>query len=338
MTYGAYDDRAFVGDLSRVGRSDAHDGDHAGDITGGARPPSMRDVLAERRAAAIRRCADEAAALGRSMLYGMTTSLELQSVPLPTSCDLDMTALHSTASEAGKRVRRRAAGESRQHVWTHIGNDAPVRIRRNVYALDLFHTWAQLSPHVPLADLVMLGDAILSAKHGDDANRDSAADGKAALAAFVGGLTRFSGVRQCRRALKLVESHVLSPKETDARLAPVTHGIPQPVTNYVVPGAFFDSGTPMTVDLAWPEYQVAVEYDGDHHRTDRSQWHRDRDKRGLLQSRGWVVLDITADMLANEAARAEYAFRLARLLASRGAVFDFRVVAMPLERLADLMP
>ena len=32
----------------------------------------------------------------------------------------------------------------------------------------------------------------------------------------------------------------------------------QPVANYVVPDAAFASGAPITLDLAWPEFKVAV--------------------------------------------------------------------------------
>ena len=126
-----------------------------------------------------------------------------------------------------------------------------------------------------------------------------------------------------------------SPKESEERLSLVAHGIPQPVANYVVPDAAFASGAPITLDLAWPEFKVAVEYDGDHHRTSKTQWRRDQEKRGMLVGRRWLVFIATAASIANEDARAEFAFNVARALASRGAVFEFHVVAMSLEELAQ---
>ena len=49
---------------------------------------------------------------------------------------------------------------------------------------------------------------------------------------------------------------------------------------------------------------------------------------------GWSFV-ATAASIANEDARAEFAFNVARALASRGAVFEFHVVAMSLEELSQ---
>lgn len=287
---------------------------------------TLKDGLAQRRRETLQRCADEAAAMQTPLLFGMTTSLALQSVPMPGHCDLDADALHTTASTHAKRVR--SAG-STPHVWKPYTGDAGVLVQRGVFALDLFHTWAQLSSHVPLADLVMLGDAIIMAKAGDDADATYQQ-----LIDFVHAMPYFRGKTACLNALPLIRPNVRSPKETESRLAATTHGIPCPVANHTVPGVAFASGATMTLDLAWPEYQVAVEYDGDQHRTDKQQWRRDKDKREQLQSRGWIIMTITALTLADEMARAEFAFRLARHLTARGARFEFLVVAMSLEELA----
>ena len=47
-------------------------------------------------------------------------------------------------------------------------------------------------------------------------------------------------------------------------------GFRQPLTNYTVPGATFSNSAPITLDLQ-PEFSVAIRYDGDHHRTDKTQ-------------------------------------------------------------------
>lgn len=72
------------------------------------------------------------------------------------------------------------------------------------------------------------------------------------------------------------------------------------MTNYTVPGATFSNGAPITLDLAWPEFRVAIEYDGDHHRTDKNQWRRDNDKRELLRHHHWIVIIATAANMADE--------------------------------------
>ncbi|WP_395955369.1 hypothetical protein [Bifidobacterium myosotis] len=298
--------------------------------------PAMGESVAQRKRDTARRCTEVAKRLDRRLLFGMTTSLALQSVPLPADCDLDQLALHAVCSTRDKRIRARNE-EVRTHIWRYVTNENVVRINRHVFALDLFHVWAQMAVHVPLESLVVLGDAIITAT----AKQPSLANNRDILAvhrdfaACINGLVGFKGRSRCLRALDLVVPGADSPKETEERISLLSHGIPQPAVNYTVPDALFDSGFPMTLDMAWPEYKVAVEYDGDHHRTSKTQWRRDREKRDRLIGRRWTVFVATAASLADEDARAEFAFNVARELARRGAVFEFRVIAMTIEQLAE---
>lgn len=132
------------------------------------------------------------------------------------------------------------------------------------------------------------------------------------------------------RALPLIMPNVDSPMESKQRLALTAHGVPMPTTNYIVPDVQFASGAHMTLDMAWPEHRVAVEYDGDHHRTDKQQWRRDQEKRNLLRSRSWIILEATAGNLANDEARASFAFQVGRELAKRGADVPFSLMPRPL--------
>lgn len=183
----------------------------------------------------------------------------------------------------------------------------------------------------------MLGDAIITAM----SRQPALSQGRDAvtiyhdLIRFVEELPHFKGRTMCVRALSLIMPGVDSPKESEERLSLLTHGIPQPVVNYVVPDMTFRSGAPVTLDLAWPEFKVAIEYDGDHHRTNKTQWRRDQEKRSKLVARQWITFVATAANLADEAACAEFSFNVARALALRGAVFDFQVIAMSIEQLAE---
>ncbi|WP_258175634.1 endonuclease domain-containing protein [Bifidobacterium callitrichos] len=301
--------------------------------------PAMRESLAQRRADAIRRCTDAAKSVGRRLLFGMTTSLALHCVPIPDDCDLDTTVLHTVASDKTRRTR--ASGNAgnitmTSHLWQPLPQDGNTRINRHVYALDLFHTWAQLSVHLPLESLVVLGDAIITVM----ARQAALAQGRDAqeihreLTRFTDTLPKYKGKRACRTASSLIRFGSDSPPETRERLSLLRHGLPDMVLNYVVEDALFRSGVAMTLDMAWPEYRVAIEYDGDHHRTDRKQWKRDQEKRNQLQSCGWLVFIATGATLANETARAEFALKIARALASRGAKFTFHVLEVPLEAIA----
>lgn len=60
-----------------------------------------------------------------------------------------------------------------------------------------------------------------------------------------------------------------------------------------MPGA---DGLPVAyLDMGWPEWMVAVEYDGDHHRTDRRQYVKDIRRLEMLEQLGWVVVRVVAE-------------------------------------------
>lgn len=212
----------------------------------------------------------------------------------------------------------------------------PVRINDYVFALDLFHTWAQLAVHVPLETLVVLGDSIITAVAGNP----SLAKGRDASAVyrdfvnFADPLPSRRGAAACAKASRLVLPGSGSPKESSCCLMLRRYGLPCPERGYVIPRMTFRSGVPMTLDLAWPEARVAVEYDGDQHRTDKRQWRRDQEKRDRARARGWLIFVATSMTLDDDVAGAELAFNVARQLALRGVTCDFRLVAMSLERLA----
>jgi very-short-patch-repair endonuclease len=49
------------------------------------------------------------------------------------------------------------------------------------------------------------------------------------------------------------------------------------------------------LDMGWEEYMVAVEYDGDQHRTDRGQFVKDIDRLAKFADLGWVVIRVVAE-------------------------------------------
>ena len=70
-------------------------------------------------------------------------------------------------------------------------------------------------------------------------------------------------------------------------------------------------------DLAYPHWRIAIEYEGDGHRTDKAQWRRDISRQRELEQRGWIVIRLTQLDLAKpepflariRAAVAERSFR-----------------------------
>jgi len=119
---------------------------------------------------------------------------------------------------------------------------------------------------------------------------------RAELAALT---SRHAGRPGCRRAelvFDLADPAAQSPRESVLRVRLVLGGLPRPVAQCPVR---VPSGLLLHPDLAWQEWQVAVEYDG-HWHADPDQSHRDRHRLNLLTVAGWTVLHVTSRRLHND--------------------------------------
>ena len=103
---------------------------------------------------------------------------------------------------------------------------------------------------------------------------------------------RSKGLRRLESALGLVDPGAQSPRESYLRLLLFDAGLPRPQTQIPVLGV---DGIPVAyLDLGWQEYLVAVEYDGDHHRTDRRQYVKDIRRLEMLEGMGWIIVRVVA--------------------------------------------
>ena len=101
------------------------------------------------------------------------------------------------------------------------------------------------------------------------------------------------GLRQLERVLSLADAGSQSPKESWLRWILVQAGLPRPQTQ--IPILADDGFVIAYLDMGWPEVMVAVEYDGDHHRTDRYQYVKDIRRRELLERMGWIIITVVAE-------------------------------------------
>lgn len=101
------------------------------------------------------------------------------------------------------------------------------------------------------------------------------------------------GVRRVRALVQVADGRSESPPESLMRLAILQAGLPVPVPQLAIR---LDNGSVVRVDFAWPEYRVALEYDGAHH-ADQMQMQRDRRRLNELTRLGWTVLHATASDL-----------------------------------------
>lgn len=100
------------------------------------------------------------------------------------------------------------------------------------------------------------------------------------------------GITRARQAVGLFDAGAQSPKESWLRVVLIQQGLPRPQTQIPVRDEF---GSMIAyLDMGWEDVKVAVEYDGDHHRSDRTQYGWDIRRLEVLQHRGWIVVRVVA--------------------------------------------
>ncbi len=264
-------------------------------------------------------------------LYGAVShesAIAFLGVEIPESCsssdwysDRDP-VVHVTVS--GKACRRRNFRAIQSHVWGGLLPEHVRYTRDGIAILAPEPAWALMAGRLRIDALTELGESMI--RHG----RTS----KGRLRDFL-GKTAIRHRNKCDDALCLMESGSDSPKETQLRLCLYSYGLERFSVNYVVPNATFDNGSSMTLDLADPELLIGIEYDGDHHRTDRNQWRRDAWKRRQLESMGWTIVSVTQLDLSDDAHRGALAMSVAMIRARKSGCPVVLNTPLPWHDLAD---
>jgi hypothetical protein len=230
----------------------------------GARGRGEDDVLGQVRGLAT--------VLDPAAVFSHSTAAMVLKLPLIHIDD----QVHVTTPPGTSRVVR-------QGVVGHRSSISAAMVVDGLRVSDPVTTWADVSVIGGLEQSVVLGDAVVMRE----------GMGVACLADEVERRRGGRGVRTMREAMQLIRVGAQSPMESRARLLMARAGLPEPELNRDV----FDATGAWIArpDFSWPERKVAVEYDGDHHRTDRAQWQRDIHRRRALEDAGWRVVVITAD-------------------------------------------
>ncbi len=119
------------------------------------------------------------------------------------------------------------------------------------------------------------------------------------------------GLRRVDRLLDLVDAGAESPQESRVRMMLIRAGYPRPATQLPVAGA--DGFPRYYLDMGWEDLQVAVEYDGEHHRADDRTYRKDIARLEYLLSVGWIVVRVVKGDRQAEILR-----RVDRAVRSRG--------------------
>ena len=193
---------------------------------------------------------------------------------------------------APSRASRRMEFRSRQ-----LRPDrARVVRRRGLPVTDAATTWAMLAPELDLPDLVALGDAVIRRSRIPGTSRPR----RSPLAELeqlreVAAIGRRPGAALLRAAVPLLVTGSASPPETHLRLRLREWGAPEPELDHDV----FDRRGRLIgcSEIAYPRYRLALEYEGDHHRTETAQWNRDIEKYRQYEQNGWEVIRVTGTLL-----------------------------------------
>lgn len=111
------------------------------------------------------------------------------------------------------------------------------------------------------------------------------------------GSPRCLGLPVAREALLHIRPGTDSVPETQLRRLIQNAGFPEPVVDQPAYGA--DGQYLARPDLSHPELKIAIEYLGDVHRTDQRTWRSDIDRHQRLRDAGWIVLEASADSVAD---------------------------------------
>lgn len=261
-------------------------------------PFDPTDLLARLRALHAR--------MGPHEFFSHTSAAMLHGIPLPrrlqhAGADVDVAVFAPRRAPQLRGVRSHEIAFTGQVV---VG----VHGLRSLGPAD---AWAQLGSTLDPTELVIAADWLLT---GDEPYSGSAPPCSLnVLDAAISRRGRMRGVARLRAARDRARYGALSPQESRLRLILAEAGLPEPALNHRI---FSDGGALVAmVDLAYPEQRVAIEYLGDHHRTNRNVFRDDILRRERLDDHGWSALYTTAADIENPGF---LILRLRRLLASTG--------------------
>lgn len=263
----------------------------------------LLQTLNDRQFACAEQCDQLLAHTKRHLVWALSTSLALQSIELPIglknpgSANSQITVVKDANSRCGL---------SGIHEVTWRKPLDTVCIDGDFTCTSPICTWAMASTRLSLGELVVLGDAMM--RRDKILKRASLSD----FSSYLSSMTRWSREQNCRlfrgyenccRALRLMRQDTDSTQETRTRLTLMRYHLPCPEINY----PFSIRGRNLFFDMAYPQYHVCVEYDGEFH---SEQWHDDVQRREIIQDSGWKYVQVTLEDLRTEQAQQRLALRV----------------------------
>lgn len=231
---------------------------------------------------------------------------------LPVPIDPRRLQCLELAVEAPNTAPRRAGVKGTQIAPRLLGTAT----RQGLATIDASTIWAVLGPRLDLPSRVALGDAIIQTPRigGNLGPRPRPAHATIEELIEVSAHRGRAGKAALDEALPLLRTGSASAPESHLRLAVVAAGLPEPTLDADV---YDENGVYLgTTECVYPEFKIALEYEGDHHRTVSKQWNRDIDKQADYEEAGWVVIRITAEKFYRH--RVKLMEKIRRTLLDRG--------------------
>lgn len=242
-----------------------------------------RDVLHTSRDTYLPRLAGELDGV-RAVLLGAPADAVLSHLTAARLWEFEV-PLVPDDSKVHLTVRPEARLRHRRDRRIHY-SDVPTQERRRrhgVLVTSPSRTWMDLAAVVPPAALLAVSDQMLSRAFPQDE-----------FAVILQRAVGRRGVVTARRVAACADGRSGSPMESVLRWLILEAGLPQPHLQHVVRAGGRFVGQ---VDLAWPDRQVLVEFDGNVHR-DRKVFVDDLRRQNGLMLAGWTILRFTsADVL-----------------------------------------
>jgi very-short-patch-repair endonuclease len=233
-------------------------------------------------AVTLNACARFAPLLTADRFFSHETAARLWNCPLPTRPAAQTVTVSALAPHNAPRGR---------NVIGHRSGDPSVNLmeRYGLPVSDPESTWLALASLLPVDELVACADHMVLDPYvldpHDPRPYTTLHQLSVRLAAFSG-----RGARNARRALTLARIGSESRPETLLRLLLVWARIPEPRLNIDVTGR---NGKVLgRGDLVWPEWHTVVEYDGDEHRTNTTQYDRDIRRVEDFVAADWKVVRV----------------------------------------------
>lgn len=257
-------------------------------------PTSGVRTLLTREETLLTRAQDFALVLPRPFAYSHLTAARLHQLPTPNVWTT-REPLHVIRPKGTPLVVRSGVRSHRGLEWRDTERVDDLLVT------DPIATWCDLGQDLAEDDLLAIADALLAR----DLARPKDLEREAAD-------RRTHGARALRTCAGWARPDSASPWESKARHAFLTWGLPEPELNVDVRTA--QDRWLAKPDFLWRKRKVVGEYDGDQHRTDRSAWQYERERRAGLEDAGYTYVEMTSLSLVSQKHRAALRERLSRLL------------------------